>query len=453
MEECMARKRIDGLLDEGSFVELGALLTARITDFTLKPNREPSDGVITGYGQIDGNPVFVYSQNRDVLNGTMGEMHAKKIADLYDRAMKTGAPVIGMIDCGGFRLQESVDALDGFGKVLAKQVEAGGCCLQISAVFGTCAGGMTMVPALSDFTFMTKDAQMFVNAPHTISDNPKLARDFSSGQFQNEVSGQAEVLDTEEEVLSKIRELVLMLTDDTYGCCEEEELNRLITPTEGDTRALLRECADGHLFTEVYGGYHPEMVTGFMKLNGIRIGVVGNVSALYDENGEKTGELPKGLTSGGCKKAAKFLRYCACADIPILTVTSADGFAPLEDTEKELPAALAELVKAFSEAWVSKINLIVGDTYGSAYLAMNAKTIGGTDMVFAWDGIKIGMMEAEKAANILAADADAAGRERQAAEYEKRQNSVEAAAARGCVDAIIAPESTRKHLIMAFSML
>ena len=453
MAECLALKRVHTLLDEGSFVELGALATARITDFTLKQMKEPSDGVITGYGQIEGNPVFIYSQNRDVLNGTMGEMHAKKIADLYDKAYKAGAPVIGLIDCGGFRLQESVDALDGFGKVLEKQVNASGCCLQISAVLGNCSGGMTLVPALSDFVFMTRDAQMYVNAPHTLTDNPKLARDFQCGQFQNEVSGQAEVLDTEEEVLAKIRELVLALVDDTYGCCGEEELNRYVTAKAGDTRALLKECADGRLFTEVYGSYNPEMVTGFLKLNGIRIGVVGNASALFDEKGEKTADLPNGLTAGGCKKAAKFVRFCNENDLPVLTVTAADGFAPLENTEKELPAALAELVKAFSESWASKVNLIIGDTYGTAYTSMNAKAIGGANMVFAWEGVKIGMMKAEKAANILAADGDCAERERQAAEYETLQNSVESAAARGSVDAVIPPESTRKHLIMAFSML
>ncbi len=456
MSKCLALKRINGLLDEGSFVELGALVSARTTDFSLKPYGEPSDGIITGYGQIEGNPVYVYSQNRDVLNGTIGEMHAKKIVDLYDKVMKSGVPIIGLIDCGGFRLQESVDALDSFGKVLAKQIEAADSCLQISAVMGTCAGGMTMVPALSDFTFMVKDAQMFVNAPHTLKDNQKLARSFSSGQFQNEVSGQAQMLETEEEVLEKIRELILMLEDDEYGCCEESELNRYIsekTAASRDTRALLKECADNYLFTEMYGSYHPEIVTGFLKLNGIRVGVVGNASALYDENGEKIADLPTGLTAEGCRKAAKFVRFCSSKDLPLLTVIAADGFDAAESTEMDLPSALAELVKAFTEIWATKVNLLVGDTYGSAYVAMNTKAIGGADMVFAWDGVKLGMMEAEKAANILSADADAAARERQASEYEKLQNSVEAAAARGSVDTVIAPESTRKHLIMAFSML
>lgn len=456
MAECLALQRISQLLDEGSFVETGALVSARITDFTLKNQAEPSDGVITGYGQIEGNPVFVYSQNRDILNGTMGEMHAKKIADLYDLAMKTGAPVIGLLDCGGFRLQESVDALDGFGKVLAKQVECADSVIQISGILGNCAGGMTMIPALSDFAFMAKDAQMFVNPPHTLTDNPNLARNFVAGKYQNEISGQAEVLETEAEVLEKIRELVVMLVDDDYGCCGEDELNLYVsekTAERLDTRALLNECADRE-FVEIRPAYYPEMVTGFLTLNGIRVGAVGNASVLYDENGEKTADLAKGLTAGGCEKAAEFLHFCNIHDIPVLSVTAADGFEATENTEERLPRAIAGLVKEFSEScWNTKVNLIIGDTYGSAYLAMNAKSVGGADMVFAWDQARIGMMEAEKAANILFADADAAAKERQTSAYEAQQNSVLSAASRGSVDAVIAPQDTRKHLIMAFSML
>lgn len=456
MAECLALKRISQLLDEGSFVEVGAAVSARITDFTLKNQAEPSDGVITGYGQIEGNPVFVYSQNRDVLNGTMGEMHAKKIADLYDLAMKTGAPVIGLLDCGGFRLQESVDALDGFGKVLAKQVECADSVIQISGILGNCAGGMTMIPALSDFAFMAKDAQMFVNPPHTLQDNSNLARNFVAGNYQNEISGQAEVLETEAEVLEKIRELVLMLVDDEYGCCSEDELNRYVSGKTAElknTRALLNECADNS-FVEVRPAYYPEMVTGFLKLNGIRVGAVGNASALYDESGEKTTDLAKGLTAGGCEKAAEFVRFCNTHDIPVLTVTAAGGFEAVESTEKDMPKAICSLVKEFSQGcWNTKVNLIIGDTYGSAYVAMNAKAIGGADMVFAWENAKVGMMEAEKAANILFADEESAAKERQASSYEARQNSVYSAAARGSVDAVIAPKDTRKHLIMAFSML
>lgn len=456
MGENIALKRIEKLLDAGSFVELGALVSARITDFTLKNQAEPSDGVITGYGQIEGNPVFVYSQNREVLNGTMGEMHAKKIADLYDKAVRSSAPVIGLIDCGGFRLQESVDALEGFGRILEKQMAYSGELLQICGVLGTCAGGMTMIPALSDFTFMSKDADMFVNAPHTIIDNAALARDYVSEAYQNEVSGQAEVLESEDEVLEKIRQLVLMLEDEEYGCCDESELNRYVasgkTAENKDTRALLKECADNGLFMEIRPAYHPEMVTGFMKLNGILVGVAGNAAALFDEEGNAVKELPLGLTAGGCKKAAEFLAYCNMHSVPVLTVSAADGFAAVEDTEKNLPKALAGLVRTFSGLWSARVNLIIGDTYGSAYTAMNTKSVsGGTNMTLAWDQVKVGMMQAEKAANILFARDEE--KEKQASAYEAKQNSVWSAAARGSIDAVIEPKDTRKHLIMAFSML
>ena len=384
MAECLALERINRLLDEGSFVEVGALVSARTTDFTVNDQSAPSDGVITGYGQIEGNPVYVYSQNRDVLNGTMGEMHAKKIAKLYDMADKAAAPVIGLLDCGGFRLQESVDALDSFGCVLAKQAEYADSVLQISAVMGNCAGGMTLIPAMSDFAFMTKEAQMYVNAPHTIQDNKKLSREFDSAKYQAAVSGQAEVLESEEAVLTKIRELVVMLIDEEYGRCGEDDLNRYIsdkTCAMKDARALLAECADDK-FLEIRPDYAPEMVTGFLTLNGILVG------AAYHDGG-----------------------------------------------------------------FNSKVNLIMGDTYGSAYVAMGARSISDADMVFAWDDVKVGMMEAEKAANILFAAEGEKATEKQAAAYEGKQNAVTSAAARGSVDAVIAPAQTRKHLIMAFSML
>ena len=456
MAENLALKRIGRLLDEGSFVEIGAQITSRMTSFTKERQQIASDGVITGYGLIEGNPVFIYCQDRAVLNGTMGEMHAAKIVNLYDWAMKTCAPVIGLIDCGGFRLQESVDALDGFGKLLKKQVEASDCLTQICGVLGTCAGGMTMIPALSDFVYMSKASKMFVNAPHTLTDDPDLARNFKPDMFQNEISGQAEVLETEAEVLDKIKELVLMLVDDTYGCCQDEELNRAISvdvSAELDTRELIRQCADYRQFIELRSSYCPEMVTGFIRLNGIRAGVVANAPALFDQQGVKTEDLPKGLTAAGCAKAAAFVDFCGAREIPVLTIVAADGFASLVDTEIRMPEALASLVKAYSQCWSTKINLIVGNTYGTAYTAMNAKSIGGADLAFCWDTVKIGMMNAENAANILDAEGDADARAEQAAAYEALQNAGQSAASRGSIDAVISPKDTRKHLIMAFSML
>ncbi len=456
MAENTAMQRVNKLLDAGSFVELGALITARTTDFTVKEQAEPSDGVITGYGQIEGIPVYVYSQNREVLGGTIGEMHAKKIADLYDKAARSGAPVIGLIDCGGFRLQESVDALDAFGKVLEKQIGCAGRLLMISGILGVCAGGMAMVPALSDFSFMSKEAQLFVNAPHTVTDSPSMARDPDPAAYQDKVAGLAEVLETEDEVIGKIRSLVAMLGEDRYGSCSENELNRFIDAdrikAHTDTRELLRECADDGDFLEICPHCHPEMVTGFLRLNGMLVGAAGNAPALFDENGEVTEELGKGLTAGGCRKAADLIHYCSRHGVPVLTVSAAEGFAAVEDTEKHLPGALKDMMHALARTTAARVGLIIGDTYGSAYVAMNTKPLlEGSGMFLAWDSAKIGMMEAEKAANILFAED--AEEERRAASYEAKQNSVWSAAARGSIDAVIDPRETRKHLIMAFSML
>ncbi|MCC8028559.1 MAG: carboxyl transferase [Lachnospiraceae bacterium] len=456
MADTKAMERLEKLLDEGSFVELGAYVTARSTDFSLKHQSEPSDGVITGYGQIEGIPVFVYSQNRAVLNGTMGEMHAKKISDLYDKAMRSGAPVIGLLDCGGFRLEESVDALDGFGGVLAKQMECQGKLLMISGVFGVCAGGMTLIPALSDFTYMAASADMFVNAPRTITDNAAMAREFSSAAYQNTASGQAEVLETEDDVIGRIRSLVSLFEDAEYGCCDLAELNRHIasgTIAETvNTRALLRECGDFGEFFEIRPDYCPEMVTGFLKLNGILTGVVGNAPALFDEQGGTLRRFPKRLTARGCGKAAEFLTFCSEKSLPVLTVSAADGFAATEETERNLPQSLAGMMRALAALSGARVNLIIGDTYGSAYVAMHTKPLqDGSFMTLAWDSARVGMMEAEKAANILFSGDPA--RDKQAAAYESGQNSVRSAAAHGLIDSVIEPKDTRKHLIMAFSML
>ncbi len=368
-------------------------------------------------------------------------MHAKKIAGIYDKAMAKGIPVIGLIDCGGFRLQESVDALDAFGEILTRQVSAKYDMLQITAVLGNCAGGLSLVPALSDFAFMSSNARMFVNSPQAINDNPKLAREFTPSQYQAEQSGNAQVFETEDEVLEQIRRTVIMLADDDYGCCDQAELNRHIAVSSPlDTRALLAEIADNRDFIEYRPQYHPEMVTGVLRLNGLRVAAIANAP-----------DQVNALTAGGCIKAADFVDFANRAGLPVLVVAAADGFAHTEETEMSMTAALARLIKAFSEIETSKINLIAGDIYGTAYsVMMSAPAEMASDITYAWDNVKVGMMEAEKAANIMFADDDTT---QAAANYEKTQNSVYSAAARGSVDTIIAADETRKHLIMAFSIL
>lgn len=456
----LASTRISSLLDENSFVEIGGCITARSTDFNLKQTETPSDGVITGYGVIDGSLVYVYSQDASVLGGTIGEMHAKKIARIYDMALKMGAPVIGLIDCAGIRLQEATDALNALGEIYAKQVLASGIIPQITAVFGTCGGGLALVPALTDFTFMeSKKAKLFVNSPNALDGNEISKCDTSSAKFQSESAGLVDFTGTEEEILAGIRELVTMLPannedDMSYEECTDD-LNRVcadLANAAGDTAILLSNIADDQVFVETKADYAKEMVTGFLRLNGTTVGAVANRTEVYGEDGEKSAEFAPVLTAKGAKKAAKFVRFCDAFNIPVLTLTNTTGFKADMHSERTIAQAVAELTHTFADATVPKVNVIIGKAYGSAYVAMNSKAIGA-DLTYAWDDAEIGMMDAKLAAKIMYADADAATINDKAAEYAKLQSSVQSAARRGYVDTIIKAEDTRKYVIGAFEML
>lgn len=458
--DSLAMQRITRLVDENSFIEIGSLVTARSTDFNLASTDTPSDGVITGHGLIDGNLVFIYSQNASVLNGTIGEMHAKKIASVYDMAMKMGAPVIGFIDCAGMRLQESVDALDGFGQIYAKEVAASGVIPQIAAIFGSCGGGLSVVPALCDFAFMEESkGRMFVNSPNAIEGNRIDKCDTSAAGFQGKENGCIDAVGTEDEILASIRELVSMLPlnneGDVYTCECEDDLNRAcesMDAMKGDPRYLLAEISDGHAFFETKAGYAKDMVTGFIKLNGMTVGAVANCSEVYDEEGKKAEEFETVLSARGCNKAAEFVQFCDAFEIPVLTLTNVKGFKACMCSEKGLAKALARMTAAFAGATCPKVNLITGEAYGSAYVAMNSKSIGA-DFVYAWTDAKVGMMEAELAAKIMYADASADELAEKAKEYDALQGSVMTAARRGYVDLIIEPADTRKYLVDAFELL
>lgn len=459
-KDSLAMQRITGLVDENSFMEIGSLVTARSTDFNLAAADTPSDGVITGHGLIDGNLVFVYSQDASVLNGTIGEMHAKKIASVYDMAMKMGAPVIGFIDCAGMRLQESVDALYGFGTIYAKEVAASGVVPQITAIFGACGGGLAVVPALSDFTFIESGkGKMFINSPNAITGNRIDKCDTSAAAFQSEQNGCIDASGTTEEILAKIRELVSFLPlnneGDVYTDACMDDLNRACESMEamkGDPRYLLGEISDGHAFFETKADYAKDMVTGFIKLNGMTIGAIANCTEVYDAEGKKTEEFEKALTARGCRKAAEFVDYCDAFGIPVLTLTNTRGFRATMCTEKNMAKALALLTSAFVTAECPKVNLIVGEAYGSAYVTMNSKAIGA-DFVYAWPEARIGMMDAAQAAKIMYADASADELAKKAKEYDELQSSVMTAARRGYVDLIIEPADTRKYLVNAFELL
>lgn len=455
----LAGQRIASLLDENSFVEIGARVTARATDFNLKQTETPSDGVITGYGVIDGNLVYVYSQDASVLGGSMGEMHAKKIANLYDLAMKTGAPVIGLIDSAGLRLQEATDALNAFGEVYLKQTMASGVIPQITAIFGTCGGGLALIPTLTDFTFMEgKKAKLFVNSPNAVEGNEISKCDSSSAKFQSENAGIVDVVAEEAEIFAQIRELINLLPannedDQSYVECTDD-LNRAsdIAGCVGDTGIALSLIADDHYFFETKRDYAKEMVTGFIRLNGATVGVVANRSEIYGEDGEVSEKFDSVLTVKGCRKAAGFVKFCDAFEIPVLTLTNVKGYSATMCAEKNIAREAAALTYAFANATVPKVNVVIGKAFGSAYVTMNSKSIGA-DMVFAWDTAQIGMMDAKLAAKIICNGQGSEKIDACAKEYEELQNNVESAAKRGYVDTIIKAEDTRKYVIGAFEML
>ena len=458
--ENSASRRIATLLDEGSFVEIGGAVTARSTTFNLQEKAAPSDGVITGYGVIDGNLVYVYSQDADVLGGALGEMHAKKIARIYDMAMKMGAPVIGLIDCAGLRLQEATDALEAFGSLYHKQALASGVIPQVTAIFGMCGGGLAVVPGLTDFTFMeAKDGKLFVNSPNALEGNEISKCNTASAEYQSKTAGLVDGIGAEAEILGQIRDLVCMLPannedDMSYEECTDD-LNRIcadIANASEDTAIALAQIADNQILVETKKDYAKEMVTGFIRLNGMTVGVVANRSKVYNAEAEVEAEFDNVLTVDGCKKATDFVNFCDAFSIPVLTLTNVTGFAATVESEKNMASAVAKLTYAFANATVPKVNVIVGKAFGSAYVSMNSKSIGA-DLVYAWPTAEIGMMDAKLAAQIMYADADAETLNEKAAEYKELQSSPNSAAARGYVDAIIEPADTRKYVIGAFEML
>lgn len=455
-----ASQRIAALLDDNSFVEIGAMVTARATDFDLKQTETPSDGVITGYGVIDGNLVYVYSQDASVLNGTVGEMHAKKIANLYDLALKTGAPVIGLLDSAGLRLQEATDALNAFGEIYKKQTDASGVIPQITAIFGTCGGGLAIFPTLTDFTFMeSAKAKLFVNSPNALDGNYTEKNDTAAAAFQASEAGIVDVVADEAEVLTQIRTLVSMLPgnnedDASYVDCTDD-LNRAsaeLAGCAGDTSVALSIIADDNMFFETKADYAKEMVTGFIKLNGVTVGAVANRCEVVDEEGKVAEKFDAVLTAKGCEKAADFVNFCDAFNIPVLSLTNVKGYEATVCSEKKIAKAVAKLTYAFANATVPKVNVIVGQAMGSAYVAMNSKAIGA-DITIAWPTATVGAMDAKTATSIIYANESADVVAEKTKAYADAQTSAAGAAKRGYVDQIVDAADTRKYVIGAFEML
>lgn len=446
-----ARERIESLVDANSFVEIGGLITKRNTDFNMQEKAVPADGVITGYGVVNSNLVYIYSQDVTALNGSVGEMHAKKIAGIYEMAIKAGAPVIGLIDCAGIRVQEAMDALAGFGEIYMAKVKASGVIPQIDAILGSCGGGVAVSSKLGDIILMDQaNGKLFVNSPNAIVGNRVEKCDTSDAAFQAEAGNVDLVCENENEVFTKIRELIDLLPANAGAAViveNSDDANRVLDGFEGyatDAKAALTQLADDTKFIELKADYGKEMVIGLMSLDGVTVGAIANSAEGV-------------LSTAGCKKAEQFTYFCDAFGIPVITLTNAKEYAATMEEEKTISQAVADLTYAFASADVPRINVITGEAYGSAYVSMNSKHIGA-DLVLALESAKVGVMDAKVAAQIMCEDeiTGAANTkealEEKAKEFDKLQDGAEAAARRGYVDNIIPGNELRKHLIYALQM-
>ena len=445
-----AAKRIREVLDKDSFVELGAYVTARSTDFNLADRDTPADGVVTGYGTIEDKLVFIYSQDPAVLGGSVGEMHAKKISNLYDQALKMGAPVIGLIDCSGLRLQEASDALNAVGELYRCQAVANGVVPQIQAVFGACGGSMAVSAAIADFTFIeTEKGKLFIHSPNAVAGSTEQDLDTASAAFQTEKSGAADFAGTEKEIYEGIRTLVSILPannedDLSYSECTDS-LNRLVPEAEcADAAALLKAVSDDGFVCEPGSAYGDPVITAFIRLNGCTVGAVANAA-------------PEACWKG-LAKAAKFVNFCDAFCIPVVTFVNAAGMTKTECTEIHGAKAAAALACAYANATVPKVTVITGEAYGTIYSVFGSKAVGA-DVVYAWPQAKIALMEAGNAVKVMYAEELETAENRGAfyqekvAAYTELQGSAFGAAKRGYVDDIIEPQVTRKRIIAALEML
>ena len=463
-----ARERICKLLDEGSFVEIDAFVTHRCADFGMDCVEAPGEGVVTGYGTVDGRLTYVYAQDFTVIGGSLGEMHAKKICKVMDMAAKMGAPIIGMNDSGGARIQEGIDALSGFGEIFFRNTRNSGVIPQISVIMGPCAGGAVYSPAITDFIFMVdKTAQMFITGPQVIKSvtgEDVTADDLGGSKVHAEKSGVAHfTAASDEECIAQIRKLLSFLpSNNLEGTPVSEvtdEINRVsealttIVPDEPtkayDVKNVITQIADNGDFLEVQKDFAQNIVVGFVKMNGISVGIVANQPKV----------MAGSLDIDSSDKAARFIRFCDSFNIPLVTLTDVPGYFPGVDQEQGgIIRHGAKLLYAYREATVPKINVILRKAYGGAYIAMSSKHVGA-DMVMAWPTAEIAVMGPEGAANIIfkkdiANSADPINtRAEKIQEYRNRFASPYVAAARGYVDDVIEPDSTRPRIIAALEML
>ena len=457
-----ARERIEKLLDPNSFVETNMFAKHRCIDFGMENKELPADGVVTGYGKIDGRLVFVFSQDFTVMGGSIGEMHAKKICDVIDLALRNNAPLIGLYDSGGARVQEGIDALSGCGQIFYRNSIASGRILQISAIMGPCAGAAAYSPALTDFIFMVKNTSyMFLTGPQiikTYTGEDVAFEKLGGADIHTNISGVADfIAENDEECLQKIRELLGFLPS---NCFEDPLLvenggdgvdGNIIKIDIGltnhrkpyDMREIIKPVVDNEYFFEVKPSFAQNILVGFSRLEGRTIGIVANQPYV----------LAGSLDADSSNKAARFIRFCDAFNIPIVTFVDVPGFLPgIQQEHRGIIKHGAKMLFAYSEATVPKVTIIIRKAYGGAFLAMCSKDLGA-DQVFALPNAEIAVMGPEGAANIIFKRESKEIKKEKIDEYQNKFANPYFAASRGHIDAVIEPQEIRPRLISALQML
>ena len=464
-----AKERINFLLDKESFVELDPLVESRFSEFGMNRKKIPGDGVITGFGKINDRQVCVYSQDFTKIGGSLGEMHAKKIVKVIELALKTGSPIVGIIDSGGARIQEGIASLDGYGEIFQKMIKASGVVPQITVIVGPSAGGACYSPGLSDFVFMVqKIGQMYITGPEVIKS--VTGEEFSfeelgGAEVHNQKSGCAHfMLATEEDCFSKVRTLLTYLPQNNledpprwrgffsdFFAGESTELLNIIPEEEQktyDMKVVIKEVFDRKSFLEIQEHFARNVIVGLGLLSGRVIGVVANQPKV----------LAGVLDVDSSDKIARFVRFCDSFNIPLVTFVDVPGYLPGKEQEHNgIIRHGAKILYAFSEATVPKISLILRKAFGGAYIALASRSLG-YDRVIAWPSAQIGVMGAEGAVKIIYKKEIAAAKDPEKKEKQKLQEyksilSCLEAAKFGQVDIIIDPKNTRKVLIEAFRSL
>jgi propionyl-CoA carboxylase beta chain len=462
-----ARERIDLLVDRGTFVELNPFIEHNCHDFGLDQLKSPGDGVVTGYGKVNGRPIYLFSQDFTVFGGALGEMHAKKISKVMDLAARTGAPFIGLNDSGGARIQEGVVSLDGYGQIFYRNAIYSGVIPQLSVILGPCAGGAVYSPAITDFVFMVeKTSQMFITGPkviETVTGEQISSEDLGGAKVHNSISGNAHFRgESEEVVIEQVRTLLSYLpqnNEEKPPLSEYKEKDDYrpdladVIPVDTvrpyDVRKVVKQVVDQHSFMEVQQDFAKNIVIGLARIKGEVVGLVCNQPKV----------LAGGLDINSSDKAARFIRFCDSFNIPIITFEDVTGFFPgIKQEHGGIIRHGAKILYAYSEAIVPKLTVILRKAYGGAYVALNSKSIGA-DVVYAWPNAEIAVMGPHGAANIIFAkeinqsENPEETRAQKIEEYRKKFANPYVAASKGMVDDVIDPRETRIKIVQALEML